>query len=168
MVIRRELGRQDRERLAWQAVEAVKDPEIPVLSIVDLGIVRALEVRGDRVRVVLTPTFSGCPALDVILREVEESLGSKGFSEVEVELSLSPPWSSDMMTERGRRQLQGFGLSPPPLHGGNLMLALDQSAKCPYCGSEQTERKNDFGSTLCRSIHYCNSCQQPFEAFKPL
>ncbi len=156
------------ERQIWRALEAVHDPEIPALSVVDLGIIRRVAVADDVVSITITPTFSGCPALDVMKAEIGEAVKELGVGRAEVDVSYEQPWSSDRITERGRERLRNFGLSPPPKHGGKIELVLRETAPCPYCGSTKTVRKNDFGSTLCRAIHYCQSCQQPFESFKPL
>ncbi len=152
----------------WQALEDVKDPEIPVVSVVEMGIVRGVEVEGKRVVVAMTPTFAGCPALDVMRAGIETRVRALGASEVEVKLQLSPPWSTDMMTEAARAKLKAFGLAPPPRHGGLIQIMFAEDAACPYCGSSNTSLKNSFGPTLCRAIYYCNACQQPFEQFKPL
>lgn len=156
------------EEAAWEALESVRDPEIPVVSVVELGVVRRLEVHAGSVKATLTPTFAGCPALEVMRAEVEARLRECGYAEVEVEFEYDPPWTSDGLSEATKTKLRQFGLSPPPRHAGNVLLVLDSPAVCPYCGSSQTSLKNSFGSTLCRSIHYCQACNQPFEGFKPL
>ena len=152
----------------WQALEAVKDPEIPVVSVVEMGIVRQVNVDHDHVRVQMTPTFSGCPALQVMRDEIEAEVRRLGVAEVTVETILSPPWSTDWITEEARQKLRAFGLAPPPRHGGNLAVTFFEVVACPYCDSNNTSVKNTFGSTLCRAIYYCNDCQQPFEQFKAL
>lgn len=152
----------------WQALEAVKDPEIPVVSVVEMGIVRQVNVDHDHVRVQMTPTFSGCPALQVMRDAIEAEVRRVGAAEVTVETILSPPWSTDWITEEARQKLRAFGLAPPPRHGGNLAVTFFEVVACPYCDSNNTSVKNTFGSTLCRAIYYCNDCQQPFEQFKAL
>lgn len=152
----------------WEALEGVKDPEIPVVSVVELGLIRQIGFDGERLVVTMTPSFIGCPALDVMQREVEQAVGALGFERSEVRVVYQPPWSSDWITSAGRQKLQQFGLAPAPLHGGDLTAALEAAAVCPYCESSQTELKNSFGPTLCRAIYYCNACLQPFEQFKPL
>lgn len=152
----------------WEALEAVKDPEIPVVSVVELGLIRQVGHDGDRLIVTMTPSFIGCPALDVMQREVVAALEQMGHATVELKVVYRPPWSSDWITSEGRRKLQQFGLAPPPVHGGDLPAAIEAAAVCPYCESDRTELKNSFGSTLCRAIYVCRSCQQPFEQFKPL
>jgi ring-1,2-phenylacetyl-CoA epoxidase subunit PaaD len=156
------------EKQAWEALMEVKDPEIPVVSVVELGIVQKVEVSAERVKVTITPTFSGCPALRVMQDEIESSLLKSGAKFVDVEVSNNPPWSSDQITPEGRAKLMDFGLSPPPRHGGMIELSLLEVVSCPYCGSENTSLKNNFGPTLCRAIFVCNNCTQPFEQFKPI
>lgn len=153
----------------WQILDEVKDPEIPVVSLVEMGIIRDVEIDGDKVLVTMTPTFSGCPALQVMKTDIEEKLQERGLPSVEVKQVLDPPWSSDWITDEARQKLKAFGLAPPKKHGGNLQeILLFDTVSCPYCDSQNTTVKNTFGSTLCRAIYYCNDCQQPFEQFKPL
>lgn len=164
---------QDKEQLlteesVWQALQDVKDPEIPVVSVVEMGIVREVHVDGDAARVIMTPTFSGCPALHVMRADIEAKIRALGFDSVVVETTLHPPWSSDWITESGRRKLKEFGLAPPPKHGGDVPVTFYEPVACPYCDSENTIVKNTFGPTLCRAIYYCQACQQPFEQFKAL
>ena len=152
----------------WQALEDVKDPEIPVLSVIELGVIRSVEIDDSRVVVSMSPTFAGCPALDVMRAEVEARVRALGAVAVEVKVVLSPPWSTDMITDTGRARLKEFGLAPPMRHGGLIQLIFSEEAACPYCGATTTTLKNTFGPTLCRAIYYCNACQQPFEQFKGL
>jgi ring-1,2-phenylacetyl-CoA epoxidase subunit PaaD len=152
----------------WRALDAVKDPEIPVISLVELGIVRSVQIANDRVSVTLTPTFSACPALDAMREMVEEQLHSLGIKQVEVCFTLSPPWTTDCISESGREKLKSFGIAPPRQHGGQIELVLLEEAECPYCGSKNTELRSSFGPTSCRMMYYCHNCQQPFEQFKPL
>lgn len=156
------------ESALWQALEAVKDPEIPVVSVVEMGIVRQVTVDGASVTVKITPTFSGCPALDVMREEIAAAIRRLGATDVTVETVLSPPWTTDWLSDETRARLKAFGLSPPRRHGGNVMITFYAPAPCPYCASEDTVLKNSFGSTLCRAIYYCQSCEQPFEQFKAL
>jgi ring-1,2-phenylacetyl-CoA epoxidase subunit PaaD len=152
----------------WQILDEVKDPEIPVVSVVEMGLIRAVGKESKDVIVTMTPTFIGCPALNVMQDEIEERLRAAGAENVVVRTVLSPAWSTDWMTSGAREKLKKFGLAPPPRHGGQIDLALLEAAACPYCGSEETTLKNSFGPTLCRAIFVCNSCTQPFEQFKPI
>jgi ring-1,2-phenylacetyl-CoA epoxidase subunit PaaD len=156
------------ESQIWQALEQVKDPEIPVVSVVEMGIVRDVAADEKCVTVRMTPTFSGCPALHVIRVEIEAAVRRLTSLEVVVETVLYPPWSSDWISDSGRQKLKAFGLAPPTRHGGNILVTFYDPAACPYCESTNTTIKNDFGPTLCRAIHYCNNCRQPFGQFKAL
>lgn len=157
----------DEERV-WRALNEVMDPEIPVVSVVELGVVREVEITDEGARVTMTPTFSGCPALDVMRQDVKAQLQSLGLSAIEIRWELDPPWTSDVLSEATRHKLREFGLAPAPKHEGNVQLVLEEPRACPRCGSRDTTLKNSFGSTLCRSLHYCNECQEPFHALKPL
>lgn len=153
----------------WQALDEVKDPEIPVISLVEMGIVRAVDVDGTTIHVTITPTFSGCPALRVMEQEIEARLRLLGATAVSVNITLHPAWSSDWISDEAREKLRQFGIAPPPKHGGRLAdVILFETAVCPRCGSTNSTLKNSFGSTLCRMIWVCNDCQEPFEQFKPL
>lgn len=151
----------------WEALQTVKDPEIPVVSVVEMGIVRDVSLIDSGVQVTLTPTFAGCPALHVMQMEVAHCLAALGLENAQVVVALSPHWTSDWITPEARAKLKAFGLAPPGPASQINVFFQDPSA-CPYCGSFDTELKNSFGSTLCRAIHYCRACQQPFEQFKPL
>jgi ring-1,2-phenylacetyl-CoA epoxidase subunit PaaD len=152
----------------WQVLDEVKDPEIPVVSVVEMGLIRSVGREGQTILITMTPTFIGCPALNVMQTEIRERLRQSGAQEVKVRVALSPPWSTDWITSQGRDKLRQFGLSPPPRHAGKIDLALLEIAACPYCASEDTSLKNSFGPTLCRAIYFCNQCRQPFEQFKPI
>jgi ring-1,2-phenylacetyl-CoA epoxidase subunit PaaD len=154
---------------AWQVLAEVKDPEIPALSIVDLGIVRHIELEGNTVRVILTPTYSGCPALKVIEQEVASALRNRGFRSIVVDTALSPAWSSDQISDAGRRKLQQAGIAPPsePPPGQPVSRSpAEDTIACPFCGSTRTTIRSEFGSTACKSLRYCDDCLQPFEHFK--
>ncbi len=152
----------------WRALDAVMDPEIPVVSMVEMGIVRDVKIENDVVIVTMTPTFAGCPALDVMRNAIVEKLRELGIENVAVKTVLSPPWTSDWISEPARAKLKAFGLAPPPLHGGNIALYFDALVACPYCNSTNTRVTNTFGPTLCRAIYFCRDCHQPFEQFKAL
>lgn len=150
-------------------LDEVKDPEIPVLSLNDLGVITGISIEDTgKVRVDMTPTFTGCPAMDVMKSDVEEVLQREGIEDFEVRLSFETQWNSNMISERGRAALKKFGLAPPPQHNLIVDIELIEHAKCPQCDSENTEMKSPFGPALCRSLHYCNNCHQAFEQFKPL
>ncbi|HJW91164.1 MAG TPA: 1,2-phenylacetyl-CoA epoxidase subunit PaaD [Anaerolineales bacterium] len=152
----------------WQILETIQDPEIPVVSVVEMGMIRSVGLDGQKVIIQFAPTFAGCPALDVIQTEIKQRLLELGAREVQVQVKYSPPWSSDWITPEARQKLKRFGLAPPPFHAGRLERALEQAAVCPFCGSQETRLANSFGPTLCRAIYVCTRCSQPFEQFKPL
>lgn len=166
-MVRRAMAKLTKDEI-WQLLDGVKDPEIPVASVVEMGIVREVSLDGDRVHVKMTPTFSGCPALKVMQTEIEAALRDAGAAGVQVTITNHPPWSSDWITPEARLKLKEFGLAPPPMHAGNIELALVDVVACPYCDSQNTGLKNSFGATLCRAIFFCNDCRQPFEQFKPV
>jgi ring-1,2-phenylacetyl-CoA epoxidase subunit PaaD len=154
----------------WSALAELEDPEIPVISIVDLGVVRDVQVDGDRVHVELTPTFLGCPALEHMRARMAEAIEGLG-GEADVEVVLDDSWSTDRITRDGREKLRAAGFAPPaPREASAPKLVRLQSAvfRCPYCGSTKTTLENIFGPTPCRSIRYCTSCRQPFEQFKTI
>ncbi len=152
----------------WQTLNTIADPEIPVVSLVELGIVRNVQIDGDRIVITITPTFAGCPAMHHMREQIVEQLRAIGVEQIEVRTSLNPPWTSEWLSDEVRSKLQRFGLAPPPRHMGDLELALLEVVACPHCGSKDTVLDNPFGPTLCRSLHYCNGCRQSFERFKPL
>lgn len=150
-------------------LDEVKDPEIPVLSLNDLGVITGIRIEDSgKVRVDMTPTFAGCPAMDVMQKDVETTLEKNGITDYEVVLSFKTQWNSNMISEKGRKALKEFGLAPPPKHNLIVDIELIEHAVCPQCGSENTEMKTPFGPALCRSMHYCHNCHQAFEQFKPL
>lgn len=150
-------------------LEEVKDPEIPVLSLVDLGVITGVEVAATgHVTVNMTPTFAGCPAMDYMKKDVERTLEKHGVTTHTVRMSFDKPWDSNRLSEKGRKALKEFGLAPPPKYNLVLDLEILQYASCPYCNSDDTTLRTPFGPTLCRSMHYCNNCRQMFEQFKPL
>ena len=152
--------------MSW--LEEVKDPEIPVLSVVDLGIVTKVEATGDKVRVTITPTFVGCPALDMLKGDIRKVLEAHGEKEVQVDVTIDPPWTTDRISEKGRLALKQFGLAPPPSRKLFEDLDILEHARCPRCDGVNTELRSPFGSTLCRAIYYCADCRESFEQFKPL
>jgi ring-1,2-phenylacetyl-CoA epoxidase subunit PaaD len=149
-------------------LEEVKDPEIPVLSLVDLGVITDIVVDEEKVIVEMTPTFVGCPAMEYMKSEVESALRKRGIQNVEVNISFKKPWSSDLISEKGKQSLKEFGLAPPPSSKIFTDLEILETAICPRCNGSDTELKNPFGPTLCRAIYYCNACKEAFEQFKPV
>jgi ring-1,2-phenylacetyl-CoA epoxidase subunit PaaD len=152
------------------ALNDVADPEIPAVSIVELGMIGSIAIEDDGIAVEVLPTFVGCPALEVIRDAVSSRLAGFGRP-VRVDVSFATPWTSDRISPAGREKLRGSGFAPPPTPLGRALPMLDMAAvpvTCPYCGSRSTTLENVFGPTQCRSIHHCADCRQPFEAFKPI
>lgn len=156
---------------AQAALATIPDPEIPVISITDLGIVRGVVVDGDSVVVTITPTYSGCPAMGVIEEDVGHRMRALGFSRVEVRTVFAPPWSTDWIAPEARERLRAYGIVPPnPVRGTDThrIHLFSRSIPCPRCGSENTERLSEFGSTACKALYRCVECREPFDYFKPL
>jgi ring-1,2-phenylacetyl-CoA epoxidase subunit PaaD len=154
---------------AWDALRGVPDPEVPALSVVDLGIIRAIEPIANGLRVDVTPTYSGCPALDVIEREIGRALETAGAPLVEVRRVFSPAWSTDMMTDTGRQRLKAYGIAPPGPVVAEPLVSLGPTVRiveCPFCGSSDTVLRSEFGATACKAHYSCHGCHQPFEHFK--
>lgn len=151
------------EQEVWQALEDVPDPEIPSISVVELGIIHTVARDAAGVRVEVLPTFVACPALDIIRATIAERLAGMAPT-VEVAVTYAVPWTTERISAAGRKKLRAAGLAPP-VPGENLIAVLP-IAECPYCGSRHTSLENPFGPTLCRAIYYCNDCRQPFEQFK--
>ena len=166
--------------LAWRVLATVLDPEVPALSLVDLGIVREVQEAGAGLCVVLTPTYSGCPATEVIAQSVVTALEAAGLGPVVTTMQRAPAWSSDWISEDGRRKLREYGIAPPGATGqpdarvdGAVPIRIvgrraDAAVPCPRCGSAQTERLSAFGSTACKALYRCLACREPFEHFKPI
>lgn len=160
-------------RITQETVESwlyeIMDPEIPTLSIVDLGIVTGIEIKKENnIKVQLTPTFSGCPALKIMEQMVRDKLVEKGITQPEVVTNFDIQWNSNMISDAGLKALKKHGLAPPPKHEGYIELDVLSDTPCPLCNSRNTSLKSPFGPTLCRSLHYCNNCKNAFEGFKPL
>jgi ring-1,2-phenylacetyl-CoA epoxidase subunit PaaD len=154
----------------WDALAEIPDPEIPVISLVDLGVIRSVDVAGEQVRVEFTPTFLGCPALEMMRDAMTDRIAALG-AEPEVRVITDDSWSTDRITPEGREKLRASGFAPPAPRetGGPQLVQLQSNAfRCPYCGSRDTALENIFGPTPCRSVRYCRSCRQPFEQFKTI
>lgn len=147
---------------------AVPDPEIPVLTLGDLGVVRAARLEGERAIVEISPTYSGCPALDPIRTAVEQAVRDRGYDEVEVRTVLAPAWSTDWISEEGRRKLRSYGIAPPAASGHRGCPLADVPVSCPQCDSSRTEVVSRFGATPCQAHYVCRDCAEPFSHFKTL
>ena len=156
---------------AWEVLRGIPDPEIPVINIVELGIVRGVTVDGTSVRVAITPTYSGCPAMHAIEEDIGARLRESGYSEVSVTQQLSPAWTTDWMTLEARERLRGYGIVPPHRVEGmdsHRVHIHSRGVNCPQCGSANTEMLSAFGSTACKAMYRCIDCREPFDYFKPL
>lgn len=161
---------------AWEVLGTVLDPEVPALSVCDLGIVREVLPQGEGLEIVLTPTYSGCPATEVIERSVLDAIDAAGLGPARVTLRRAPAWTTDWMSAEGKRKLREYGIAPPgaaAFPGGAVPIRLVRRpaaapVPCPHCGSAHTERLSAFGSTACKSLYRCLDCREPFEHFKPL
>ena len=158
------------EAQVWAALEEIPDPEIPVVSLVDLGVIRSVDVQNGHVRIEFTPTFLGCPALEAMKQALEEKVAELGAAP-EVEVISDDSWSTDRITAAGREKLRAAGFAPPAPREASAPTLVQLQAnvfRCPYCGSTETKLENIFGPTPCRSLRYCESCRQPFEQFKTI
>jgi ring-1,2-phenylacetyl-CoA epoxidase subunit PaaD len=156
----------DLRQRAWNAAAAVVDPEIPVLTIADLGVLRDVAVNDGRVEVAITPTYSGCPAMNMIGLEIELALEREGIHQAKIRTVLSPAWTTDWMSDDGRRKLLEYGIAPPQAGSGRRALFGEQQVACPQCGSQNTELLSEFGSTSCKALWRCKNCREPFDYFK--
>ena len=155
---------------SWETAASVLDPEVPVLTIEDLGILRDVEETDSGVVVTITPTYSGCPAMDAIRDDIVAAFVGNGRHDVRVDIVLSPAWTTEWMTADGKRKLEEFGIAPPPSLGerNRSLVPLTLSLRCPQCGSPDTRELSHFGSTACKSLWVCNACREPFDHFKAI
>jgi ring-1,2-phenylacetyl-CoA epoxidase subunit PaaD len=157
----------------FEILDEVKDPEVPVLSVVELGIIREVRVNGSAVTVRITPTYSGCPAMRVIEEDITAALTERGLGPIHLETVYAPAWTTDWLSADAKRKLEGYGIAAPGPAPRDSLVTLTraphvQLLRCPYCGSHDTTLQSEFGSTACKSIGYCKACQQPFEGFKAI
>ncbi|WP_442113528.1 1,2-phenylacetyl-CoA epoxidase subunit PaaD [Pseudomonas sp. NUPR-001] len=152
---------------AWAVLDAVMDPEVPVVSVVELGIVRGLDWQGGHLHVVVTPTYSGCPATEVIEQDIATALEQAGFAAPQLERRLTPAWTTDWISDSGRERLRAYGIAPPAGSASKRSLLGERyEVCCPQCGSAHTERLSEFGSTACKALYRCIECREPFDYFK--
>jgi ring-1,2-phenylacetyl-CoA epoxidase subunit PaaD len=157
---------EELRQRAWEVVARVVDPEIPVLTIADLGVLREVDIEDGYVEVAITPTYSGCPAMNMITLEIELALQREGFRNFKVRTVLSTAWTTDWMSEDGRRKLREYGIAPPRATSSRRALFGLEQVPCPQCGSADTEVLSEFGSTSCKALWRCKSCREPFDYFK--
>ena len=164
---------------AWDVLRQVPDPEVPVVSVVDLGIVRDVVVDGDTVIVTVTPTYSGCPAVKVIEQDIVSALLAHGAASAQVRTAWAPAWTTDWISDEGREKLRTYGIAPPgaagrAVAGGDVLVPLllrraePEAVSCPFCGAANSVLRSEFGSTACKALRWCEACRQPFEHFKPI
>jgi len=157
----------DEEQLVWDELGKIQDPEIPVLSLVEMKIIRSVRL-GEPLTVVFSPTYVACPATALMMQEIRTRMMGLGYRDVKIETTFSPPWSTDLLDGATKEKLRMFGIAPPPEGAVDLEASLAKEVACPHCGSGATTLESSFGPTLCRQIFYCDSCRQSFERFKPL
>jgi ring-1,2-phenylacetyl-CoA epoxidase subunit PaaD len=153
----------------FEILETVKDPEVPVVSVVELGIVRDVAVTGTRVAITITPTYSGCPAMREIEQDIRAALAAEGIEDVAMVTVHAPAWTTDWIGAEAREKLRRYGIAPPRPAGPEGLATLTRrraAVACPHCGSSDTELRSEFGSTACKAIHVCNACREPFDEFK--
>jgi ring-1,2-phenylacetyl-CoA epoxidase subunit PaaD len=148
-----------------EILATVADPEVPVLTVLDLGIVRDIKINGDEIEVVITPTYTGCPAMDMIAMNIRLALIENGFKNIKITTVLSPAWTTDWMSAEGKQKLKAYGIAPPQYRSGGSG-APDIEIECPQCHSHNTRMLSEFGSTACKSLYQCNDCKEPFDYFK--
>lgn len=154
---------------AWSVLGNVMDPEVPVLSVLDLGIVRDIQMRDGKLEITITPTYSGCPAMDVIAMNIRMELLAHGFENIKVKQVLTPVWTTEWMTEEGKQKLKDYGIAPPNVKQSvcrQELFTQDEAVQCPRCNSWHTRRISEFGSTACKALYQCNDCLEPFDYFK--
>jgi ring-1,2-phenylacetyl-CoA epoxidase subunit PaaD len=158
----------DKEKRVWDILETVSDPEIPVLSIVDLGIVRGIELMDEpaSLTISITPTYTGCPAMDMMAAHIRIALADAGFLKVQINQTLSPAWTTDWMSEAGKIKLKAYGIAAPVARAFNKEYLEDLQMECPHCGSTQTKLVSEFSSTACKALFQCKDCLEPFDYFK--
>lgn len=155
------------EEAIWELLDNVKDPEVPAISVVELGIIRRVDWDGKHLTVDVTPTYSGCPATELIEELVVEAMRAAGIRDPQINRVLTPAWTTDWITEEGREKLRAFGIAPPKGNASKMsLLGVDEVIACPLCGSEHTERISEFGSTACKALYRCLDCREPFDYFK--
>lgn len=151
------------------SLSEISDPEIPVVNIIEMGMIRGVEIEGDEIKVLLTPTYNGCPAMKQIEDDIYRILAKKGLSDVKVETVFSPVWTTDWLSDETKQKLKNYGIAPPVKGSSEDLFSVmfsKSAVNCPFCDSENTDLKSYFGSTACKSLYYCQNCQQPFEHFK--
>ena len=159
----------DTENKIWKILGEVTDPEVPVLTILDLGIVREVKIDNEGIEIIITPTYSGCPAMDAITIDIRLKIAEAGFNKVKITSILSPAWTTDWMSESGKQKLKAYGIAPPTIKQqvcNQELFAANEAIQCPHCDSYNTRRISEFGSTACKALYQCDNCKEPFDHFK--
>lgn len=159
-------SKEEIQRKIWNILESVNDPEIPVLSILDLGIVREIKIDNESLEIIITPTYSGCPAMDFIGMNIRKTLSKNGFEKIKIAHQLSPAWTTDWMTEEGKEKLKSYGIAPPTSKTFDTDYLKNLPVQCPHCNSTNTKLISQFGSTACKALYQCDECGEPFDYFK--
>lgn len=152
----------------WNLLDAVKDPEVPALSLWDLGVLRDIKKEDKQLQIIITPTYSGCPAIETMHEDIMQTLTAAGFDNTAIKISLSPAWSTDWLSPQGHEKLRDFGISPPACHSCENNITPEEGITCPHCHSKDTRRISEFGSTACKALFQCHNCAEPFDYFKVL
>ena len=163
------INQESSIKRTWELLDTIPDPEVPVLSVVDLGIIRNVETDNESVVVTITPTYSGCPAMDVISMQIRMTLLENGYKNIVINTVLSPAWTTDWMSEQGKQKLKAYGIAPPTVRQQVCHTDLfqqEEAIECPLCGSYNTRMISQFGSTACKALYQCNNCLEPFDYFK--
>jgi ring-1,2-phenylacetyl-CoA epoxidase subunit PaaD len=159
-------SKEETKKRIWKILHSVNDPEIPVLSVIDLGIIRKIKLDDKIVEVMITPTYSGCPAMDFIGMNIRKVLVENGFNKIKITRKLSPAWTTDWMTEEAKEKLKSYGIAPPSSKTFDKNYLMNLPVQCPHCNSVNTKLISQFGSTACKAIYQCNDCREPFDYFK--
>jgi ring-1,2-phenylacetyl-CoA epoxidase subunit PaaD len=160
---------EQEKKQIWSILETVMDPEVPVLSVTDLGIIRDIQFNEEELEIIITPTYTGCPAMDVIAMNIRLALIEHGYKKIKIKQVLSPAWTTEWMSEAGKQKLSAYGIAPPnPKQSvcSNELFAPNEAVQCPHCSSWHTHRVSEFGSTACKSLFQCDDCKEPFDYFK--
>jgi ring-1,2-phenylacetyl-CoA epoxidase subunit PaaD len=163
------LSYQHIKKKIWSNLSEVVDPEIPVINIVELGVIRNVEIKEGEITITITPTYSGCPAMETFEKDIKSKLSQRGFKQIKIATTFSPAWTTDWLSSETKDKLKKYGIAPPQKSlGGKKELFKTESkvVECPFCNSKDTKLVSQFGSTACKALHFCNSCSQPFEYFK--
>ncbi|HRI59527.1 MAG TPA: phenylacetate-CoA oxygenase subunit PaaJ [Saprospiraceae bacterium] len=160
------IGNADVEELVWERLSLIPDPEVPVISITELGVVRHVQWDGRQLRIVITPTYTGCPAMQLFVAEIKAAMHEQGFDDLVIETVYSPAWTTDWISAEAKEKLRKYGIAPPVKNASDDPFGEPPVVPCPRCGSEHTTLRSQFGATACKALYVCEACKEPFEYFK--